>query len=219
MTREVGWMRTMGILQKHWRRSALFAGVVMLTVIGINVFTRPVYEATARVEIDPSGEKFSLENNGGGSIDAEYLETQSQVMQADSLAIAVIRKLRLDQNPALMGKIDAETTETANLKSSDTQQLTPEESIALGRFKGGLKVKRDTASRLILVSFTSPDPQLAAQVVQHPGPVFYRSEFSEQARRRHEVFRVALAPARRYPQKNGGFKSSANPVSAIDRRG
>jgi polysaccharide biosynthesis transport protein len=156
------WMRAMGILQKHWRRSALFAGVVMLTVIGINVFTRPVYEATARVEIDPSGEKFSLENNAGGPIDAEYLETQSQVMQADSLAIAVIRKLRLDQNPALMG--DADTTERANLKSSDTQQLTPEESTALARFKGGLKVRRDTASRLILVSFTSPDPQLAAQV-------------------------------------------------------
>ena len=158
------WTHTMGILQKHWRLSALFAGVVMLTVIGINVFTRPVYEATARVEIDPSGEKFSLENNAGGAIDAEYLETQSQVMQGDSLAIAVIRKLRLDQNPALMGKVDADTLKTANLKSSDAQQLTPEESIALGRLKEDLKVKRDTASRLILVSFTSSDPQLAAQV-------------------------------------------------------
>lgn len=158
------WARTMGILQKHWRLSALFAGIVMLTVIGINVFTRPVYEATARVEIDPSGEKFSLENSGAGAIDAEYLETQSQVMQGDSLAIAVIRKLRLDQNPALMGKIDADTLNTANLKSSDAQQLTPDESIALGRFKDALKIKRDTASRLILVNFDSPDPQLASQV-------------------------------------------------------
>ncbi len=158
------WARTMGILQKHWRLSALFAGIVMLTVVGINVFTRPVYEATARVEIDPSGEKFSLENSGAGAIDAEYLETQSQVMQGDSLAIAVIRKLRLDQNPALMGKIDADTLNTANLKSSDAQQLTPDESMALGRFKDALKVKRDTASRLILVNFTSPDPQLASQV-------------------------------------------------------
>ena len=29
----IEWMRAMGILQKHWRLSALFAGVVMLTVI------------------------------------------------------------------------------------------------------------------------------------------------------------------------------------------
>ncbi|HMH06057.1 MAG TPA: polysaccharide biosynthesis tyrosine autokinase [Terriglobales bacterium] len=158
------WARTLGILRKHWRMSALFAAIVLLTVIGINVFTRPVYEAIARVEIDPSGEKFSLENNGAGAIDAEYLETQSQIMQGDSLAIAVIRKLRLDQNPAVVGKMDADALKTANLKSSDAQQLTPEESFALGKFKDDLKVKRDTASRLILVSFTSPDPQLAAQV-------------------------------------------------------
>ena len=158
------WTRTMGILRKHWRLSALFAAIVMLTVIGVNVFTRPVYEATARVEIDASGEKFSLQGNGAAAVDAEYLETQSQVMQGDTLAIAVIRKLRLDQNPALMDKVDAATLNAANPKSSDSQQLTPAEGIALGRLKNNLKIKRDTASRLILVSFTSPDPELAAQV-------------------------------------------------------
>lgn len=158
------WTRSMGILQKHWRLSALFAAIVMLTVLAVNIFTRPVYEATVRVEIDPSGEKFSLEaNGGGGPTDAEYLETQSQIMQGDSLAIAVIRKLRLDQNPDLVGKLDAETLQTANVKSTDNQ-LTAAESIALGKFKDNLKVKRDTASRLILVNFTNPDPQLAALV-------------------------------------------------------
>jgi succinoglycan biosynthesis transport protein ExoP len=152
------WIHAMGVLQKHWRLSALFAGIVMVTVIGVTFLTRPVYEATARIEIDPSGEKFSLEG-GAGVIDAEYLETEAQVLQGDRLAIAVIRKLRLDQNPALMGKLEA-----ANMKSADAQELTPEERIALANFKGALKVKRDTASRLILVNFDSHDPQLAAQV-------------------------------------------------------
>jgi polysaccharide biosynthesis transport protein len=159
------WARTMGILQKHWRLSALFAAIVMLTVLGVNVFTRPVYEATTRVEIDPSGEKFSLEGNGGGgATDAEYLETQSQIMQGDTLAVTVIRKLQLDRNSTFMGKIDADTLNSVNLKSADVQALTPTEGIALGKFKDNLKVKRDTASRLILVNFTSPDPQLAALV-------------------------------------------------------
>ena len=76
----------------------------------------------------------------------------------------MIRKLRLDQNPALVGKLDSQTLKTANLKSTDAQQLTDAEGVALGNFKGALKVKRDTASRLILVSFDSPDPELAAQV-------------------------------------------------------
>ncbi len=38
-----------------------------------------------------------------GSTDAEYLETQAQVLQSDGVAIDVIRKLHLDQNPELVG--------------------------------------------------------------------------------------------------------------------
>ena len=72
----------------------------------VTIFSTPIYQATARVEIDPSGEKFSL-NGATGATDAEYLETQAQVLQGDTLAIEVIRKLRLDQNPAVMGKPDA----------------------------------------------------------------------------------------------------------------
>ena len=157
------WLRTLGILQKHWRLSALFAAVVLVSVAAFTIFSTPVYEATARIEIDPSGERFSL-NGSSGATDAEYLETQAQVLKGDSLAIAVVRKLRLDQNPAIVGKIDPQAMKGLSVKSSDADALTPEENIALGAFKGALKVKRDTASRLILVSFTSSDPQLAAQI-------------------------------------------------------
>jgi len=157
------WLQALGILQKHWRLSALFACIVMVTVAAVTIFSKPVYEATARVEIDPSGEKFSL-NGSTGATDAEYLETQAQVLQGDSLAITVVRKLHLDQNPAVMGKLGAEASNASNLSPSDSQQLTPQEDIAVANFKDAFKVKRDTASRLILVSFASSDPQLTAQV-------------------------------------------------------
>lgn len=160
----IDWLHAFGILQKHWRLSALFAAIVMVTVTAVTFLTKPVYEATARIEVDPSGEKFNLETGAAGSMDAEYLETQAQVLQGDSLAIAVIRKLQLDQNPAVVGKLDPQTMKTANLQPADGQQLTGAETIALGNFKGSTKVKRDTTSRLITVSFDSPDPELAAQV-------------------------------------------------------
>src|SRR4029077_5387739 len=89
----------------HWRISAAFAFAVMLTVALVTYFTRPVYEAVARIEIDPPGEMFSLESGGGGTSDAEYLETQSQVLQGDTLAIAVIRNLHLDQNPVMVSEV------------------------------------------------------------------------------------------------------------------
>jgi uncharacterized protein involved in exopolysaccharide biosynthesis len=130
------WSHAMGVLHKHWRMSALFAAIVMVTVIIVTLLTPPAYEATARVEIDPSGEKFSLEaNGGGGALDPEYRETQAQVLQGDSLAVAVIRKLRLDQNPAVMAKFDASKVTEPNAKSADALQMTPRESFALANFK------------------------------------------------------------------------------------
>ena len=56
------WLRVLGILQKHWKLSALFACIIIVTTVVVTVLTKPVYEATVRVEVDPSGEKFSLEN-------------------------------------------------------------------------------------------------------------------------------------------------------------
>ena len=82
------WLRALGILQKHWRLSALFACIVLVTVAAVTKFSTPMYEATVRVEVDPSGEKFSL-NGASASTDAEYLETQAQVLQGESLAINI----------------------------------------------------------------------------------------------------------------------------------
>ncbi len=157
------WLHAIEILQKHWKLSLLFASVVMITTMLVTALTKPVYQSTARVEVDPSGEKFSLENGGGGTSDAEYLETQAQVLQGDSLAIIVVRKLHLDQNPVMMNVPAAELT-TGPTHTSDIVQLTPQENVALGNLKKGLKVKRDVASRLILVSYESPDPELAAKI-------------------------------------------------------
>src|SRR5438132_3745234 len=158
------WLKAIGILQKHWRSSAFFAFVIMLSVACVTYLTRPLYEAQARIEIDPPGEVFSLDGLPSASSDRELLQTQAQVLQNDSLAVAVIRKLHLDQNEDLVDLIKPKTNEAATAPVTDTLQLTPQEGIALERFKGLLDVKRDASSRLILVSFTSHDPQVAAEV-------------------------------------------------------
>ena len=87
----------------HWQLSVFFAFAVLVTVIFVTYLIQPMYQATARIEIDPAGEVFSLEGNAAAS-DAEYMETQAQILQSDAFALEVIRKLSLDQNPDLIGK-------------------------------------------------------------------------------------------------------------------
>ncbi|HEY7615158.1 MAG TPA: GumC family protein, partial [Terriglobales bacterium] len=158
------WLRILVILQKHWRLSALFASVVMVTVVCVTYLTTPVYQATTRVEIDPPGEIFALEGAGLGPGNAEYLETQAKILQGDSLALSVIRKLQLDQNSKLTGDGGPAEPSSALAAVSELPQLSQSEQIALDRFQRLLTVKRDTSSRLISVTFASQDPQLAALV-------------------------------------------------------
>ena len=104
------------------------------------------------------GEIFSLEG-GGCDSDAEYLETQAQVLQTDSLAVDVIRKLRLDQNPELMGNRGYAGREPADRRVIVGHAPTDRRRAnGAGELQSPLKVKRDTSSRLILVSFSSHDP-------------------------------------------------------------
>jgi polysaccharide biosynthesis transport protein len=158
------WLKAIKSVKNHWKISALFSFVIVLIFALVTYRTQPVYEAQAKVEIDPPGEVFSLDTLPTPSSDRELLQTQAEVLQSDSLAVAVIRELRLDQNQDLVSRTKPKVSELARASRRDALQLTPRESIALEQFKLDLTVKRDTTSRLILVSFLSHDPQLAADV-------------------------------------------------------
>jgi len=176
------WILALGVLKKHWRLSGLFAGLVMVTVIIVTFSMRAIYEPSARLEVDPPGETFSLEGNGGGASDDAYLETQAQNLKSDKLAVAVIRRLHLDQEPDLVPDAEtrAQNQRVANPSSDDVLQLTPAENAALGALRSRSTIRRDTASRLITVSFADYNPQLAAQVTNAVVDTFIDQGYEEQ---------------------------------------
>ena len=49
------WLRAIAVLRKHWQLSAFFAFAVLVTVIFVTFLIQPMYQATARIEIDPAG--------------------------------------------------------------------------------------------------------------------------------------------------------------------
>ena len=99
------WEQAVATLRKNWRIGIIFALGVLLSAVLVSFQMKDVYEPVARVEIDPPGsgilnshERESLDPSG-----AEYLETQTQILKSDALAMKVIRKLRLDQSRAIVG--------------------------------------------------------------------------------------------------------------------
>jgi len=148
------------ILKKHQWLIITFL-VTVVTVVTIASFKmKPVYEAAARVEVDKESQAnmpFPDENSYDEYIDMDnYLETQTNILQSETLALQTIKSLDLGKYPEFGG------TPTATAFGQGGSSKRP---AILGAFLGSLSVKRVPNSRLIEVRFDAEDPQLAAQVV------------------------------------------------------
>jgi succinoglycan biosynthesis transport protein ExoP len=150
------------ILRKHQWLILTFL-LTVVTVVTIASFKmKPVYEAAARVEVDKEAQAMQTpfpDSNGFGDYeDTEaYIETQTKILQSETLALMTIKSLDLARYPEFGGSPDAIAWQHAGPAAS--------RPAILGAFLGHLAVKRVPNSRLIEVHFEAEDPQLAAQVV------------------------------------------------------
>jgi succinoglycan biosynthesis transport protein ExoP len=149
------------ILRKHqWMILTFFLTVV--TIVTIASFKmKPVYVASARVEVDKESQNmmpFPDSNSYDAFVDLEnYLETQSKILQSETLALQTIKTLSLERYPEFGGNPNA-------VAFAHSGSVAKRPAI-LGAFLGRLSVKRVPNSRLIEVTFEAEDPQLAAQIV------------------------------------------------------
>lgn len=155
------------VVRKHLALSLTFL-LTLVSVVAIATFKmKPVYVATARVEINRDSPSFMPFQNGqaGGEYYYDmddYIETQSKVLQSDTLALDTIKSLQLWKYP----EFRSDPSVVAQLMNiSDPSQVPLKRPAILGNFLGRLTVKRIPNSNLLQVSFESQDPQLAAMVV------------------------------------------------------
>ncbi len=149
------------ILRKHQWLILTFL-LTVVTVVTIASFKmKPVYQAAARVEVDKESQNslpFQDSNAYDEYVDMEdYLETQTKILESETLALLTIKSLDLGRYP--------EFGDTSTALALGPGGATGKRPAILGAFLGGLSVKRVPNSRLIEVTFEAEDPQLAAQVV------------------------------------------------------
>src|SRR5580704_16994904 len=149
------------ILRKHQWLILTFL-LTVVTVVTIATFKMmPVYEAAARVEVDKESQTM-LPFQQVGSYDEfmdleNYVETQSKILQSETLALQTIKSLNLERYPEFGGNPNAPAFAHSGVAAR--------RPAILSGFLGRLSVKRVPNSRLIEVTFEAEDPQLAAQIV------------------------------------------------------
>ncbi len=151
------------ILRKHqWLILSFMLTVV--TVVSVATFRmRPVYVASAKIELDRENTNI-LPFQGADSYDymmdmENYIETQSKILTSETMALQTIRSSGLANRPEFSsGGVVSEAIATGSLAN---QKRPPE----IAAFLGSLSVKRIPNSRLMEVSYESTDPILAARIL------------------------------------------------------
>ena len=127
-----------------------------------------VYEAGGTIEINKPDASLNFQNSPTFSLDyydPTELETELRILQSDLLAMQVIRELNLDRHPEFGGQAAPPLPSSLDL-APDPLQSDPSRAAAMvGSFKGNLKVALSPNTRIIEVHYRSPDPQMAANVV------------------------------------------------------
>jgi polysaccharide biosynthesis transport protein len=155
------------LLKRKWTVLACLITVFSVVAIASLKMT-PVYEASGSIAINKPDSSLGNFNNST-TFNIDYydptdLETEVKILQSDLLALQVVKDLGLDRRPEFGGKA-APPSSSLDLAPDPLQADPSRTSALLGNFRGNLKVTLAPNTKIIEVHYTSPDPQLAANVV------------------------------------------------------
>src|SRR5271170_4086195 len=154
------------LLKRKWTVLACLFTIFSVVAIASLKMT-PVYEASGSIAINkPDSGLVNFNNSPTFNLDyydPTELETEVKILQSDLLALQVVKDLGLDRRPEYGGK--AALPSSLDLAPDPLQTDPSRTSALLGNFRGNLKVTLAPNTKIIEVHYTSPDKQLAANVV------------------------------------------------------
>jgi polysaccharide biosynthesis transport protein len=144
------------------RRATVFSAAAIITILAAlySFKTKPVYRATAKIEVDAEASPLEQADNQPGQspgVSDAYLQTQVDILQSDDLAWQTIAQFGLDRN----GKFGS-AGKTGG--GSTLSEARVRRSRILASFEKHLQVRLAPGSHIILVSYEDTDPALAQQI-------------------------------------------------------
>lgn len=156
--------RFVGALRKRWKIVFVIVAAALLLGIIATLQTIPIYRATTQMKIEARGvDVLNVQNmNSNRWIDEERaVNTQIELLKSHDMAMRVVKYLNLASNNTFFEKM---RMGAVGIAAEPQQQRAARESAAAGALRGNVGIQPIEETRIVEVSFTSPDPGLAAQV-------------------------------------------------------
>jgi capsular exopolysaccharide synthesis family protein len=160
--------RLIGVMRKHIWLIVSCITIVMSLAALYTVRQKPLYRATANIAIYRESAGVIPVSGSGGQEPMDLddytvaLETQLRVLQSRRLALDVVRKLHLDQNPDFTGRKPSSGPRT--LDPAESPDGSNDEMAAADGVLGGIALNTVRQTRVVQVSYIHPKPQVAAAV-------------------------------------------------------
>lgn len=161
-------------LAEYWRlavkhRLIILGALVASLVIGAaaTLMMTPIYTATTTLQIEREAVRVlnieDVQPRETGYQAEEFFQTQYGLLRSRSLAERVIDSLGLANSDVFLEQMGAEPPQRGNRSAADYAAL--RRRAVLGHVRDAFSVQPVRGSRLVTISFDSPDPQLSARVV------------------------------------------------------
>jgi polysaccharide biosynthesis transport protein len=155
------------LIKRKW--TVLGCLATIFTVVAIaSLKMVPIYEAAGSIAINkPDSSLVNFKDSSGGAVDysdpSTDMDTEVAILQSDLLALQVIKTLNLDKMPEFGGRPGNAPVD--NLAPDPLQSDSARSTALLGAFRGGLRVALKPNTRVVEIHYVSPNPQLAAAIV------------------------------------------------------
>ena len=155
----------LGVLLQRARLGLAVAAAIMVVGIAVLLQMTPVYTATGSLLVDPHRENAATRENSqtGGPPDMSAVDTQVEVLRSHALAEAVVRRLKLYDDPEFNPKV---APGMFGIKAKPRIGPPDDRTLAdvADRLLERVKVRRVGLTYVVQVSATSASPRKAATV-------------------------------------------------------
>ena len=178
-------------LRHYWRVIMARKGTILLVLAIVLVATlirtslqTPIYRASTTLQIDRQTAKITQYEGvtpEAGRWDYEFYQTQYELLKSKALAQRVVDELGLESSSDFLGEDREKGSFFSELRSAIGSLIRGEDAVAESTdseaseeesgselaeiLRGGLTVKPIRNSKLVVLSYDSPDKKLAAEIV------------------------------------------------------
>jgi len=166
------------ILVKRRRLIASVLAVLVALSLLVTLMTQPLYRASALMQVEKEGPPIMATQGAMPSYDGwdpEFLNTQYQLLKSRALAERVANEMNLSadalaglNDPGWLGRVMALLRPAAKPSAAEADAPKRPQALlqqATGVIQGGLSVNPVKETRLVRLSFDSPDPNFSARAV------------------------------------------------------